>query len=142
MHGENGPLSSAHWYVRLEPLAVNSKVAFRRSSLSHGSEVMRTGGASPPTIHPYSAGNSLRLPAASTARTANSWSPKSRLVYVFGDVHGVKISSSTISSIAHSNVMSGVWMSETNSKVAVVEVLSSSGAFVMAAFGRAPIVHR
>jgi hypothetical protein len=33
-------------------------------------------------------------------------------------------------------------MSEVNSNVAVEDVLSSGGAFVMAAFGRAPIVHR
>jgi hypothetical protein len=64
-------------------------------------------------------------------------------LYVFGDVHGAHTSSSTMASSAHSNVMP--WfpgMSEVNSKVAVDEVLSSGGAFVMAAFGLAPIVQR
>src|ERR687895_500394 len=86
------------------PSAEKSNSAVLLSVVTSGPELIRTGGARPSTLHSHSAGVSSTLPSASTARTRNECSPKTRSLYVTGDEHAVKTRPSAASSSAHSNV--------------------------------------
>src|SRR5688500_15298927 len=115
------------------PSAANSKLATLLSVVAFGPEVIVTGGARPSTFQLHSAGVGSTLPSASFARTAKSCSPKIKLSYVTGELHGAKLPASAASSRAHSNVTPGRF--ETKVKVAVVLSVGSAGRLTIALSG-------
>jgi hypothetical protein len=77
VQGEKVPESSRHSYAKPRP-ALKTNVAVPLSVLSSGPDSMTTGGGTVPISHSWSAGVGSTWPSASLARTANSWSPKTR----------------------------------------------------------------
>src|ERR671914_1264984 len=106
------------------PFASKTNSAVLLSVVTSGPELIRVGGARPSTLHSHSAGTRSTLPSASTARTRNECSPKTRSLYVTGDVQGVKTPASAASSRAHSKVT----FSRLDSNVNVAELLSVGSA--------------
>src|SRR5918992_5754150 len=121
------------------PFAPKTNWAVLLSVVTSGPELIRTGGARPSTLHSHSAGVRSTLPSASTARTRNECSPKTRSLYVTGDEHAVKTPASAASSRAHSKV--AFCTLDTNLNVAVLLSVGSAGVLMIAVSGRALIVH-
>src|SRR5918992_1072746 len=73
------------------------------------------------TVHECSAGDSSTLPAASLARTRNTWSPTPRFEYSIGEVHAANDPPSSM----HSKVAPA--SSDEKSNVALVSVVVAAG---------------
>jgi hypothetical protein len=115
----NGAPSSAHSNVALPSGELNANDALASATVPLGPPVMAvSGGVGDPlrTVHAPEAGVASTLPAGSSARTRNAWSPSGRSAYVSGETQAAKPAPSRL----HWNV--AVASGEVNANVAEIDV--------------------